>query len=661
MNKKLTAILLCAFLILLLLPVSVLAASSSPEITRQPVNGYAAAGSIVSTSVAAEGDDLQYQWYLKNPEHTRFYLSSMTDATYAVIMTEQISGRQVYCVITDSSGSSVTTDTVTLRIPKALKLTQQSSDLFVPEGETATASVAAEGDALQYQWYLKHPGQTEFSPASVTDAVCSVSLTKDISGIQLRCVVSDCHGNSVTSDTVTFKISTPLKILRQPGSRCVAVGERASTKVHAQGDGLHYQWYQKDPAQEQFEKSSVTTASYAVNMTREISGRQVYCVITDRIGNVVISESAVLEALPPIRILRQPNNGYAFPGENLSTAVEAAGENLQYQWYLKNPGEKEFSQSVVTESTYSVKMSEEMSGRQVYCVITDGDGNTLQTNTVTLQRNGVFEKKLIKMKPDSTKNLAAFLTFNTANRLTWSSSDPAVVTVDKFGTVSGVTYGTATITVTDSVTGEKAQCDVKVCDVKQVALTFDDGPSVHTRRLLDFLRENDITVTFFLVGNRLNNFSETLQQTVLDGHEIAYHSYRHQNQRRLSTQKILSDYEKSNEILKELTGAEFTLWRTPGGNYNDRVIDAVPLPHIMWSVDTRDWQHLNSYKVYRSVVSSKDGAIILMHDLYSSTVDGAIRAMEAMIEGDYEFLTVSELLSRSGTAPENHVTYFSAS
>ena len=103
----------------------------------------------------------------------------------------------------------------------------------------------------------------------------------------------------------------------------------------------------------------------------------------------------------------------------------------------------------------------------------------------------------------------------------------------------------------------------------------------------------------------------------------------------------------------------FTVWRTPGGGYNDRVLQALPLPHIMWSVDTLDWKNRNAASVRYSILNNaKDGSIILMHDLYGTTVDGAISAMKEMQAGDYEFVTVTELLSRNGTPPKASTTYF---
>ena len=269
-----------------------------------------------------------------------------------------------------------------------------------------------------------------------------------------------------------------------------------------------------------------------------------------------------------------------------------------------------------------------------------------------------FDKALYKVKPGASRTLGILLApAGTGEELIWSSSNTSIATVNADGTVTGVSKGTATITAKGKYSGLSASCTVKICDVKQVAITFDDGPSNHTATLLDFLSEYDIKATFFMVGNRLQSYSNTLKQMVEDGHEIGYHSYAHVLQSQLSSEQITSDFNNSSKILKELSGAEFTVWRSPGGDYNDRILKCIPLPHIGWSVDTRDWETQSSESNYQSIRKARDGDIILLHDLYSPSVNGAIRAMKEMIAGDYEFLTVTELLSRNGTAPQKHTNY----
>ena len=267
-------------------------------------------------------------------------------------------------------------------------------------------------------------------------------------------------------------------------------------------------------------------------------------------------------------------------------------------------------------------------------------------------------KSLYKVKPGDSRVLDLTLTpEDTGEEIIWTSSDPAIATVTD-GVVTGLDYGTVTITATGRYSGLCVSCSVKVCDVKVVAITFDDGPANRTPELLDFLAENEIHATFFLIANRIPNYADTVKRIADEGHEIGYHSYGHQNQLDLSSEAIAGYYEQSSQILYDLTGRSFTVWRAPGGRISQRVLDSIDLPHIMWSVDTRDWASKNEDSVYRQIIdNAQDGSIILLHDLYPTTVTGAKRAMAEMLAGDYEFVTVTELLSRDGTPPEPNRNY----
>ena len=199
---------------------------------------------------------------------------------------------------------------------------------------------------------------------------------------------------------------------------------------------------------------------------------------------------------------------------------------------------------------------------------------------------------------------------------------------------------------------------VSAGDAKQLALTFDDGPSVHTARLLDYMRDKGIHATFFLVANRIPNYQTTVCRQAAEGHELGYHSYAHKDQTKLTSERIFKEYQQARQELFELTGKEYTLWRSPGGTFDRRVLEAIPLPHVYWSVDTRDWENKNRETIRKAILSNaQDGAIILLHDLYSSSVDGAIEAMEELLRQGYEFLTVSELLSRNGEPPKICMNY----
>ena len=271
-----------------------------------------------------------------------------------------------------------------------------------------------------------------------------------------------------------------------------------------------------------------------------------------------------------------------------------------------------------------------------------------------------FERNIYKVRPGNFRypKLVGNPTA-TGEEIIWTSSDPSIASVSADGTVSGISNGTVTITATGKHTGLSASCEVRVCNVYQMAITFDDGPSGNTYQLLDYLKSRNIPATFFLVGNMIQYNQKAVIREAAEGHEIGYHSYAHQNQKNLTSEQITQDFNRTNQMLMELTGKRFTLWRSPGGSYDQRVLDCIPLPHIFWSVDTHDWESLNADAVYQEIINhSWDGSIILLHDLYGSSVQGAMRAMDTLISSGYEFLTVTELLSRDGTPPENCVNYY---
>jgi peptidoglycan/xylan/chitin deacetylase (PgdA/CDA1 family) len=75
-------------------------------------------------------------------------------------------------------------------------------------------------------------------------------------------------------------------------------------------------------------------------------------------------------------------------------------------------------------------------------------------------------------------------------------------------------------------------------------------------------------------------------------------------------------------------------------------------------VDTLDWKYRNSTRTCNQIKNrAVDGSIVLLHDLHSTTVTGAMKALKQMQDGDYEFLTVTELLSRNGRAPKPNCSY----
>ena len=200
---------------------------------------------------------------------------------------------------------------------------------------------------------------------------------------------------------------------------------------------------------------------------------------------------------------------------------------------------------------------------------------------------------------------------------------------------------------------------------KLVALTFDDGPGQYTGKLLDALKKYNAKATFFVVGSRLGGESSNalIKRMEAEGHVVGNHSQNHKNLKSLSAANVASEMYTAAERIKNLIGHYPIVMRCPGGNYNATVqsyAKSISVPIIQWSVDTRDWADKNKAVVLsRAKNGIKDGSIVLMHDLYSTTVDAACELIPYLQQKGYTLVTVPELLAvKHGTVEPGKVYFY---
>ncbi|MBO4914398.1 MAG: leucine-rich repeat protein [Oscillospiraceae bacterium] len=371
-------------------------------ITQQPADAAAPLGELASTTVVAEGEGLTYQWYFRNADAEKWSKSVYKGDTYTLNMKGERNGREVYCVVTDDEGRTVTTRTATLSVVLPADyvypvITQDAANCFVEPGKMPSVTVAATGyGELSYQWYYCNADSVTWIKSSIkTDTyACAMNLSRH--GRQIYCVVSDAYGFKATSQTVTIGYAYPNgyvkpSITAQSGDVTVGPGEQAVATVAAAGDGdLSYQWYYRNAGKEKWSESIYTGDTYTLSMRADRDGRQVYCVVTDRYGAKAESEPVTLHmnvtaGYTGPTILTEPANASALEGQTAVTTVAADGEgDLTYQWYFRNAGAKKWSKSIYTGDTYSLIMTAERDGRQVYCVVTDRYGYTVTSATATL-------------------------------------------------------------------------------------------------------------------------------------------------------------------------------------------------------------------------------------------------------------------------------------
>lgn len=205
----------------------------------------------------------------------------------------------------------------------------------------------------------------------------------------------------------------------------------------------------------------------------------------------------------------------------------------------------------------------------------------------------------------------------------------------------------------EASSGYSNKMSVLALDPKKpaVALTWDDGPySPVTNQILDTLKKYHARATFFIVGSRAEMYKDCIKREVKLGCEVATHTYSHANLTRLSKKEIRKEIKDGVRAVEKYSGkGTVKVIRTPGGAVNDKVRASVKYPMINWSVDTLDWKYRDKKSVIKRLKESvNDGSIVLMHDLYVSTGDAAVKIIPWLVKHGYQLVTVSELFELKG-------------
>jgi|GEM_PF-947764 len=191
-------------------------------------------------------------------------------------------------------------------------------------------------------------------------------------------------------------------------------------------------------------------------------------------------------------------------------------------------------------------------------------------------------------------------------------------------------------------------------DTKYIALTFDDGPSLAaTTRLLDGLKEYGARATFFVLGHRLDTAVNLLARMVDEGHSIGSHTYNHKDLTAISTADIAYQLDTTNDLIRTYTGQETILLRPPYGNRNLQTADMARergMSLILWSIDPQDWKTKDAKLISEHIISrAADGEIILLHDIYETSIDAALIVVRELTAQGYQFVTVEELIQMNTT------------
>lgn len=178
-----------------------------------------------------------------------------------------------------------------------------------------------------------------------------------------------------------------------------------------------------------------------------------------------------------------------------------------------------------------------------------------------------------------------------------------------------------------------------------VALTFDDGPGRSTEELLDGLKERNVKATFFLVGENIEGHEDIVKRMYDEGHLIGNHTFSHVQLTAVPEGKALEEVNETNDAIEAVTGVRPYYIRPPYGMISSCMAEEIDMQCVLWTVDPEDWNTSDCGAVVRHVVKdAKNGDIILMHDIFDSSVTAALEIVDRLKEKGYVFVTADQLI-----------------
>ena len=193
---------------------------------------------------------------------------------------------------------------------------------------------------------------------------------------------------------------------------------------------------------------------------------------------------------------------------------------------------------------------------------------------------------------------------------------------------------------------------------KRISLSFDAAwGNEDTQTLIDILNRYGVRATFFVVGDWVEKYPESVKALAEAGNEVMNHSSSHAHFSSLSSQQIREDLSACNEKISALTGVTPSLFRCPYGEYDDHVIqtvEAMGMTAVQWDVDSLDWKGIEAEEISRRVLQNVGpGSIVLFHNAAIHTPEALPGIIEALQAEGYTIVPVSELLLQGDTRIDN--------
>lgn len=186
-------------------------------------------------------------------------------------------------------------------------------------------------------------------------------------------------------------------------------------------------------------------------------------------------------------------------------------------------------------------------------------------------------------------------------------------------------------------------------DQKLCSISFDAAwGNEDTQELIDILDRYQVKATFFVVGQWVDKYPESVKALHDAGHEVMNHSNTHPHFPQLSPEEVVAELNACNDRIASVTGERPTLVRLPYGDYDDnsiRAVRSIGMEPIQWDVDSLDWKEISASEITKRVTSQvKPGSIVLFHNAALHTPEALPSILETLIQDGYTFVPISQLI-----------------
>ena len=456
------------------------------KITSQPKDATVNVGGNATFSVAASGGKAPYtyEWRKIRPDGVEIDIfGDSYDGKNSATLTVKNSsmsydnGAKYFCIVTDAEGKKVTSSKATLTVKEEaaeLKITTQPANTTANVGETAKFTVAVTGGkpTYNYKWYAEQPNgiTATFATNSATLTLNNLYATQN--GDKIYCVITDADGKKVTSNKATLTVKSAKLSATLPSTISATAGVSFSGKIVptiTNGSGNYsYEWYYKVNSGS-WEKSGDSDNDYNLGSGALTAGDkwQIYCIVTDKNTSQKATTNTCSFTVNPgaLKITSHPISKTVNDGQDVAFSVAAEGGTgpYKYQWYAVFPkgynggqggasAMSDYGTISGTKSYYlSIKKAEVVdTGVKFYCVVTDANGKTAESNKATLTVNATTPTKVTRTaEAVATKGQAFRTEFKFADyginsgSVTWDDS----TNYSTFGGLKGPEYSGSYVAV----------------------------------------------------------------------------------------------------------------------------------------------------------------------------------------------------------------------